>query len=424
MGEIIKLFVYLQLLLSLTAINPPSHSMSLLDAFYRTHAYLIQHTPAGVRRMLMDEIDWNDRLIGIKGTRGVGKTTFLLQYAKEKFPLDDRQCLYINMNNFYFQGRGITAFAGEFVKQGGRVLLIDQVFKDHNWSQELRQCYDSYPQLKIVFTGSSVMRLKEENPEIGKIVKSYNLRGFSFREFINIKTGLQLPAYTLEEILLRNGEIQREILSRVSPKQYFQDYLHHGFYPFFQEQRNYSENLLKTMNMITEVDILLIKQIELKYLPKIKKLFYLLACNASKTPNISILAREIQTSRATVMKYIKYLADARLINILYRNEETLHKKPARVMLHNTNLMYAIYPIQVKQQEVMQTFMLNALWDKNTVNSTEKPDTFVLNKDRRLIIYDALGSKQPTQKEDNIYIRYNTEIGRNNHIPLWLLGFLY
>ena len=134
-----------------------------MEAFFRTHTYLVEHVHAPVRRTLMDEIDWNDRMIGIKGTRGVGKTTFLLQYAKENFETEDRRCLYVNMNNFYFQGRGIADFAGDFVKHGGQVLLIDQVFKQPDWSKELRKCYDLYPQLKIVFTGSSVMRLKEEN---------------------------------------------------------------------------------------------------------------------------------------------------------------------------------------------------------------------------------------------------------------------
>ena len=137
-----------------------------MEAFFRTHTYLVEHTHAPVRRMLMDEINWNDRMIGIKGTRGIGKTTFLLQYAKEHFDSHDRRCLYVNMNNFYFQGHGIADFAGEFYNNGGRVLLIDQVFKEPNWSKQLRDCYDKYPLLKIVFTGSSVMRLKDENPEL------------------------------------------------------------------------------------------------------------------------------------------------------------------------------------------------------------------------------------------------------------------
>ena len=166
-----------------------------MDAFFRTHAYLVEHSNAHVRRYLMDEINWHDRMIGIKGTRGVGKTTFLLQYAKENFDTQDRQCLYINMNNFYFQGRGIADFAGEFYRNGGKVLLIDQVFKRPDWSSELRRCYDEFPDLKIIFTGSSVMRLKEENPELNGIVKSYNLRGFSFREFLNRQLNASFSSY-------------------------------------------------------------------------------------------------------------------------------------------------------------------------------------------------------------------------------------
>ena len=213
-----------------------------MEAFYQTHAYLVEHTNAPVRRTLMDEINWNDRLIGIKGTRGVGKTTFLLQYAKEYFG-SDRSCLYVNMNNFYFQGASLVQFAGDFYRNGGKVLLIDQVFKQPRWSEELRQCYDLYPGLKIVFTGSSVMRLKskEENPALVDIVKSYNLRGFSFREFLNLQTGNHFPVYTLDDILANHEHIVKEILPKVRPLNYFQDYLHHGFYPFFLEKRNFSE---------------------------------------------------------------------------------------------------------------------------------------------------------------------------------------
>ncbi|KAA6325953.1 hypothetical protein EZS27_024884, partial [termite gut metagenome] len=283
-----------------------------MESFYRTHSYLVEHIHSLVRRDLMDEIDWNDRLIGIKGTRGVGKTTFLLQYAKEKYGTD-RSCLYVNMNNFYFSEHSIVDFADEFRKRGGKVLLIDQVFKYPNWSRDLRICYDRFLDVKIVFTGSSVMRLKEENMDLRDIVKSYNLRGFSFREYLNWQTGMRFRAYSLNEILSGHEQIAKGILAKVHPLDYLQDYLHHGFYPFFLENRNFSENLLKTMNMMLEVDILLIKQIELKYLAKIKKLFYLLATKGTKSPNISQLAADIQTSRATVMNYIKYLTDARLI---------------------------------------------------------------------------------------------------------------
>jgi predicted AAA+ superfamily ATPase len=235
-----------------------------MDSFFRTHQYLTEHLNAPVRRSLMDEINWNDRMIGIKGGRGVGKTTFLLQYAKEKFAPSDHSCLYINTNNFYVQNVGIAAFADEFYHNGGKVLLIDQVFKQPDWSSQLRECYNRFPGLKIVFAGSSVMRLKEENPELNGIVKSYNLRGFSFREFLEIQTGKRLPHFTLDNIIEHHREIASEIMKVLHPRNYFQDYLHHGYYPFFLKQQNYSENLLKTMNMMIEVDILLVKQIELK----------------------------------------------------------------------------------------------------------------------------------------------------------------
>ena len=385
---------------------------------------MVEHVNAPVRRTLMDEIDWSDRMIGIKGMRGIGKTTFLLQYAKENFDIQDRKCLYINMNNFYFQGRGIADFAGEFVRHGGRVLLIDQVFKQPEWSRELRKCYDLYPYLKIVFTGSSVMRLKEENPELNGIVKSYHLRGFSFREFVNLLTGSDFCPYTLEDILENHEHIVKQILPKMSPNRYFQDYIHHGFYPFFQEHRNYSENLLKTMNMMTEVDILLVKQIELKYLTKIKKLFYQLAEEGPKAPNVSKLAKDIETSRATVMNYIKYLTDARLLNMIYPIGESFPKKPSKVMLHNSNLLYAIYPIRVEKQTAMETFFVNSLWKDHKVNQEGRDPYYLVDGKYKFRICDAENFNKIRCTPDTIYARFNTEIGRKNQIPLWLLGFLY
>lgn len=392
-----------------------------METFYRTHSYLVEHTNAPVRRDLMDEIDWNDRLIGIKGTRGVGKTTFLLQYAKEKFGTD-HSCLFINMNNFHFSKYTLVEFAAEFVKRGGKVLLIDQVFKYPEWSHDLRACYEMFPTLKIIFTGSSVMRLKEENPELSGIVKVYYLRGFSFREYLNLQSGNCFRAYTLQEILENHEQIAKTILRNVKPLDYFQDYLHHGFYPFFLEKRNFSENLLKTMNMMIEVDILLIKQIELKYLSKIKKLLYLLAVDGPVAPNVSQLATEIQTSRATVMNYIKYLADARLINMVYPKGEEFPKKPSKLMMHNTNLMYSIYPVKVEEQDVLDTFFMNTLYKDHKLYKGDKGTSFMVDNGLHFRIC-AEGCK--FKNNPNVYYAlHKLELGHGNMIPLWLFGFLY
>ena len=392
-----------------------------MEAFYRTHRYLVEHTDAPIRRGLMDEINWDDRLICIKGTRGVGKTTFLLQYAKEKFGTD-RSCLYLNMNNLYFTTHRLVDFAAGFVKDGGRVLLIDQVFKYDGWSQELRECYDKFPELKIVFTGSSVMLLKEENPELNGIVRIYYLRGLSFREFLNLQSGHHFPAYTLDEILTRHREIALGIVKEIHPMDFFQDYLHHGFYPFYLEKRNFSENLLKTMNMMIEVDILLIKQIEQKYLSKIKKLLYLLAVDGPGAPNVSQLATEIQTSRATVMNYIKYLADSRLINMVYPKGEEFPKKPAKLMMHNSNLMYAVYPVKVNQQDVLDTFFMNTMYKDHKLYMGDKGSSFLVDEGLRFRVCPE--NCKIKNNPEVYYAIHRKELGEGNLIPLWLFGFLY
>ena len=178
------------------------------------------------------------------------------------------------------------------------------------------------------------------------------------------------------------------------------------------------------MNMMTEVDILLIKQIELKYLPKIKKLFYLLSVGRQKTPNISQLAGDIETSRATVMNYIKYLADSRLINMIYPVGQAFPKKPAKIMLHNSNLLYAIYPNKVETQESMETFFVNSLWKDHSVNQGTRANSYIIDDKLQFRICDAHQPNKPRIAPDIIQARYNTEVGKDKQIPLWLFGFLY
>ena len=392
-----------------------------MEAFYKTHTYLVEHVQSPVRRMLMDEIDWTHRLIGIKGSRGVGKTTFLLQYAKEHFGTD-RSCLYVNFNNLYFTEHTLVEFAASFCAQGGTTLLLDQTFKYENWSKELRECYDTFPGLHIVFSGSSVMRLIEQNTDLQDVVASYNLRGFSFREFLNLQAGTAFTSYSLEDIITRHEEIAKAICSVVHPLDYFQDYLHHGYYPFFLEDRNFSETLIKTMNMMLEVDILLIKQIELKYLSKIRRLLFLIMNNAPAAPNVSQLSTEIGVSRATVMNYIKYLKDALLLNMLYADGDEYPKKPNLVYVHNTNLMYTINSGNVDKQAEQRTFFYNALHACHKVNVCKYHLDFCIDQQYHF----KCENKPETGKHYSkvIYAADNIETGIKNVIPLWLFGFLY
>lgn len=382
-----------------------------MEKFFRIHNYLIEHTQSPVPRKLIDDIDWNHRLIGIKGCRGVGKTTFLLEYAK-RFPEEKKECLYINLNQFYFTECNLVDFAGRFTAEGGKVLLIDQVFKYPDWSSAIRQCYDLYPQLHIVFTGSSVMRLKEENPDLSGLVKVYYLQGYSFREYLNLIAGSNIEPVRLDDILRNPNKFADAIKKQVDPSIHLQNYLHHGYYPFFLEKRNFSENLLKTMNMMLEVDVLLIKQIAVDYLWKLRRLLYLLAISESSVTNVSQLSNDLNTSRATVMNYLKYLEDARLLNLIYAQGESFPKKPTCVYLNNSNLLYAIYGADVSAQNISKTFVFSTLHGKCKLSKDAKKTNILVNGIYRLGLKDA----------DTIICIDKS--GRNTEIPIWLFGMQY
>ncbi|MCI7555603.1 MAG: AAA family ATPase [Bacteroidales bacterium] len=392
----------------------------MLDTFFQTHKYLVEHVNVPIRRGLMDEINWNDRLIAIKGSRGVGKTTFLLQYAKERFG-QSRDCLYVNFNNLYFSDNSFLGFVDEFARAGGKTLLLDQTFKYPNWSAELRECYFKYPQLHIVFSASPVMRLTDENPDLKDIVKMYNLRGLSFREYLNLQAGTSFPTYTLEEIVSNHASIARKICEKVHPLWYFQDYLHHGYYPFYLENRNYSENLLKTINMMLEVDILMIRMIDVAYLSKIKQLFHMILSEAPCSLNVSALSEHIDMSRATTMNYIKYLKDARLLNLLYYEDKQWPSKPNRVYVQNTNIAYSVGERNLSPQLIAETFFYNALHGNHKINATERTAMFLVDGK----YYFDVSEKPPYRQVIRTTAVGNVEQSTQPmQVPLWLFGFLY
>jgi predicted AAA+ superfamily ATPase len=266
-----------------------------------------------------------------------------------------------------------------------------------------------------------VLRLKNENYPLANKVVSYNLRGFSFREYLELMTGESFDVYSLNDIIRFHTDISAEICSRVKPLAYLSGYLHHGFYPFFLEKRNFSENLLKTMNMMLEVDVLSINQMQQSYLPKIRKLLYLLSLSAPDSPNISQLSHDIQASRATVMNYIKYLKDARLVNLLYPVNEDFPKKPVQLYLQNPNLLYATRMINVDVQALRETFFYNQVHKDYKVNSGSKNIQFLIDGQYGFNIGSGIKEKF---KPDVYSAIDGIEAGEGNVIPLWLFGFLY
>ena len=413
---------------------------NLLDAFFRIHDFLVSHASMPIRRQLMDEIDWEQRLIAIKGGRGVGKTDFLLTCAKEleekkrleeetqaitkhrrkKKNTNARPCLYISLNDFYFTDNSLYGLAGEFAANGGEYLFIDQIFKYPDWAKDLKHCYTRYKKLHIVFCATPVLPIDEENPLISDIVTTYNLRGFSFREYLNIQTGLHFRSYSLEEILQHHASISREICERVHPLDYFQAYLKHGYYPSYLESSNFEVELLKTMNGQLEVDVLMNKQIDVACLHKIRKLLYILMEEAPCALNISNIAERIGLSRATTMNYIKYLKDSRLINLLYLEHKNFPMKPSKVYMHNTNLANMNFTRTVSPMDLYETCFYASIHGSHKVNATERSAMFIVDNK---YYFDV---RETTPQRDAIRPTAVGEIetGKGNIIPLWILGFLY
>ena len=414
--------------------------MTMLDAFFRIHDFLVEHSSMPIRRLLMDEINWEDRLIAIKGGRGVGKTDFLLSRAKEieqqwkearqqeeftskkrRKELEEvRPCLYVNLNDFFFTDHSLVEFAGKFVKAGGKYLFIDQIFKYPTWSRELKRCYAKYKDLHIIFCATPVMPIDEENNDLKDIVKTYNLRGFSFREYLNLQTGLRLHSYTLEDIIQHHSSISREICERVQPLKYFKAYLDHGYYPSYLESKSFEAALRKVMNSQLEVDVLMIKQIDVACLHKLRKLLHILMRDAPCALNISSISEEIGLSRATTMNYIKYLKDSRLINLLYMENKNFPMKPTRVYMHNTNVAKMIFTREVSPEDLYETNFYTAIHGAHKVNATDRSAMFVVDGKYYFDVREKASVRdtiRPTAVAE-------LETGRGNQIPLWLLGFLY
>lgn len=392
-----------------------------MEFFKEAHIKLIKNSKSVVRRDLMDEIDWTHRLIGIKGFRGVGKTSFLLDYLREKHP-DPKNSLYINLNSFYFTGRKISGFADEFYKRGGKLLVLDQIHKYPNWAQELEECYENMPQLSIIFTASPVLRVHESNTKLKGYVKIYHLPGLSFREYLNHQTNQNFKRYTFDQIINNHVEIASSITEKIRPLAYFENYLEHGYFPYFLDRSTYySDDLLKHINLALEIDVTYLNQIDLKYLPKLRKLLYIIANEVPFSPNVSKISTEIETSRATVMNYLRYLKNARLINMLYANgDEELQKKPTKIYLQNSNFLKTVVPTSRNNATYRQTFFYNQVGVSNTLKSVEGYD-FRVND---LYNFKVGGKYIEPNGNEGYTASDRIEIGEERKIPLWLFGFLY
>lgn len=397
-----------------------------MTSLYEKYIRKLEATPIVFSRGLLDVIRWDARLIGIKGARGVGKTTLILQYIKKNIPVDESS-LYVSLDNIWFAENTLSDLADQFVKQGGKFLFLDEVHKYPNWSQEIKNLYDDYPELKIVFTASSLLEILNARADLSRRAVVYTMQGLSYREYLNLKLGLDIQKYSLNEILINHKEISREINAVVKPLQYFNEYLQRGYYPFFQEVSElYFHRVEEIINLILEIELPLLRSVEVAYVSKLKQLLQIISESVPFVPNESKLSERIGINRNTFVSYLYFLEEAHIILNLYKDAKgiTRLQKPNKIFLENTNLQYALSPNQANLGNIRETFFINQMIAHHIVEYIEESDFLVDNK----YIFEIGGKSKNDSQIKNIENSYlaldGIEYGMGNKIPLWMFGFMY
>jgi uncharacterized protein len=397
-----------------------------MEKLFEISANRIKNTKTNFKRYLHSKIDWDDRLIAIKGARGVGKTTLLLQHIKENLK-NDNSVLFISLDDIFFTNNSLTEVANYFEKHGGKYLFIDEVHKYPTWSREIKNIYDNFSNLKIIFTGSSILELFKGDVDLSRRVVNYEMHGMSFREFIGMEKKFNIDKCSLSDILKDHVSISREIIENIQPIPLFKNYLKFGYFPYYIENPNtYYHRINNTINQIIESDLASVYNVEMNSLLKIKKLLYFISVSVPFVPNIQKLSEMIGTSRNTVLQFLKYLDDAHLTNNLQSSAKGLNylAKPEKIYLNNTNLIYAVVNENANIGNIRETFFYNQLNITNKVNASVSGD-FIVNEK---FIFEIGGKSKDYNQIKNIRNSYlaldEIETGINNKIPLWLFGFLY
>jgi len=377
-------------------------------------------------RSIIHKIRWEARLIGIKGPRGVGKTTLLLQYIKQNLPLD-HTTLYASLDNIWFAQNSLLDMVDSFVKKGGKYLFLDEVHKYPDWSVVLKNIYDDYPELKIVFTGSSMLEILNARADLSRRAVIYHLQGLSFREFVAIQTGHEFPVVSLQDIVESHTEICRDILSKIKPFEHFSKYLNSGYFPFFQEVPDlYHQRLEEVVNMTLEIELPLLRKVDISYIPKLKQLLQIISESVPFIPNVSKLSERIGINRNTLVSYLFFLQEAHITKNLYKDIKgiTQMQKPEKIYLENTNFQFAFTPKNADVGNLRETFFINQVSYGHTVEYVKDGDFRI---DRKYT-FEVGGKNKTTEQiqgaKNSFIAADDIEYGNSKRIPLWLFGFMY
>lgn len=391
------------------------------------HLRLLSHVSMRYKRSLIHEINWNSRLIGIRGARGVGKTTMLLQHLKETYGSNPSVAMYASLDHLFFTRHSLLELAEEFYKQGGQCLCLDEVHKYEGWSREIKNIYDGFPDLKVVFTGSSLLNILNAEADLSRRCVSYDMQGLSFREYLLFKEGLSIPSMALRDVLQHPLEAGEVVLSQCRPLQHFGKYLQEGYYPFFmQKDIDYLTQLQKVVGMVLEIELPQLGQVDVGNVRKLRSLLAVLSSGVPFAVDISKMAQMSELNRNTILNYLSHLNRAGLINLLYSDQMNMKRmqKPDKIYLENTNLLYALSLSQVETGTLRETFFVNQLTCKHQIEYGKQAD-FLIDRDITVEVGGQSKDGKQIAGKPNAYIAADgIDYALGNKIPLWLFGFLY
>ena len=395
-----------------------------MDSLVKIYLRLLQETEVETLRYLYSNIDWNERCIAIIGAKGVGKTTMLLQHIKRTFT-NKEKALFVSLDNTWFAKHSIFELADEFYLNGGTHLFLDEIHHYPNWATEMKNVYDSFPKLKIVFTGSSLLQIYKSTADLSRRVVYENLEGLSFREFLNFEKVGDFPVLSLEEIIENHQDIAFKITENIRIIPLFKKYLKNGYYLFYKEGlRKYERKLQEAINNVIDVDVSAIENIGFDSRYKLKRLLAILSALVPYTPNITELATAIETTRNNTVRYLSLLANAKLLNLVSYKNKTVGDltKPDKILLNNTNLSY-LYGDNANVGSARETFFVNQMSAVADVVLAPQGD-YMVGKYTFELGGKNKNFNQIKDLPDSFVVADNIEIGHKNRIPLWLFGMLY
>ena len=388
---------------------------------------LLKSFSSNYKRYFFDRVNFDSKLIGIVGSRGVGKTTFLLQYLKElKTKYEPKKSIYFSYDHPMNVDINLYEFAEEFAKIGGIYLIVDEIHKYKNFALDLKAIYDFLPNLKVIFTGSSAVSLYNAQADLSRRCLFYHMRGLSYREFLELKLDIKLPYFTLEELFNKHIDIAENLSNHFIPLEYFDEYLKFGYYPFyFDDKENYLKLLLSVVNQTIDIDLVMLGNIKPQFAPKLKKLLKIICYSKPFELNISKVASQIQISRNTLYAYLEYLTKADLLLSVIDSKKGISSlsKPEKLYLNNTNLFYTLCE-SCEIGTIRECFFANQLQESNKINTTSKGD-FIINSKYTVEVGGKNKSFKQISDIENSFLVVDTDFTEHkNKIPLWLFGFLY